>query len=327
MAVRYEFPSAVAKEPTQDVIVKNGVGKIYAKGDTNFTTPLSAYDRNGLLKVDVRTTHDGVTEEFFCDDNPVVWWRSGDYAFLIASFTGLVQTAQDAATSANNSAISAQSAQAAAEQARDVVYGTDDDKVYTALHIADGKSRAEVQAILAAVGLQQSTVDTFDSYKAILFADGTVRAVPSSVTAPAAPAFTATSASASLVKLAWGTVTGATSYKVLRDGALLDTTTGTSYRDRTGTTGQTYSYSVQAVNSYGMRSPASQASSLYLDPALNAAPAATVTTWPAVLPSSGSAIIRVNATDADAQSLSLTLGVSAGSIRPTQDPSVWIFTL
>ena len=126
MAIRYEFPSVVAKEPTADVIVRDGVGKIYARTDTNFVTPLPVYDRNGLLLQSVKTTNDGVTEEFFCDDNPVVWWRSGDYAFMIASFTGLVKSAQDSADAANASRSAAENAQRAAEDARDVVYGTDD---------------------------------------------------------------------------------------------------------------------------------------------------------------------------------------------------------
>ena len=327
MAIRYEFPSVVAKEPTADVIVRDGVGKIYARTDTNFVTPLPVYDRNGLLLQSVKTTNDGVTEEFFCDDNPVVWWRSGDYAFMIASFTGLVKSAQDSADAANASRSAAENAQRAAEDARDVVYGTDDTKVYAALHLAGGKSRAEVEAIFRALGLPGTTVDSFEAYKAILLSDGTVRAVPASVVAPQSPTITSSAATASLVTLAWTAVPTATAYWVMRNGDRIATTTNTTYRDRTGLAGRTYTYAIRAVNAYGMHSQPSAPVDLFMDPALNAPPAVKVTTWPATLPTSCTAIIRVSPHDGDAQTLALTLGVNSGSVRPTQDPSVWIFTL
>jgi hypothetical protein len=114
---------------------------------------------------------------------------------------------------------------------------------------------------------------------------------------------------------------------IYRDGVQLTTTTATSYRDNVGRAGGTYSYQVAAVNNYNMHSAKTSAVSAFLDPALNVAPALTITTWPLTIPTTGRCIVRINATDVDAQTLSYTLNVSAGSLQPTADPSVWILTL
>jgi hypothetical protein len=324
---RYEFPSVVAKDPSADIIVKNGSGQIFALADAAFSTPLTVYDKNGLTKTLVNTTLDGVTEEFSVDDQYIVWWRSGTWAFLIYSFTGIQAAASAAAASATSAANAAAASAVSAQDAASAATANSDSGIQSILQLTGGLSRAEVEAIAKAVGTQQDTADTFEAYRAVLFSNGTVKAVPVSVTPPAAPAFSSSSAGASLVTLGWGAVAGAALYMVYRNGQWLATTTNLSYRDRTGTTGQTYIYTVAAVNSYGMHSAQSAPVSLFLDPALNATPVTKVTVWPAMLPTSGSAIIRVNATDADAQNLALALNVSSGSIRPTQDPSVWILTI
>lgn len=323
---RYEFQSVVAMDPTYGTVVKGGSGQVYAPLDTAFASPLAVFDRAGAQKPNIKTTAEGVTEEFYVDDQPIVWWRSGPYAFLISSFTGMVASTEAARADADSAKLAAQAAQLAAEQARDSMAATSSQQVADALNAA-GPARTAAQAIAQAVGLRANTVDNFDDYKAILFSDGSVRAVPYSVTAPAAPVIATSSASATLVKLTWGAVSGATSYQVLRSGVRIATTGGTSLRDRTGTTGQTYQYTVVAVNAYGMHSVASAPVTLYLDPALNAAPSVQVTTWPAVLPSSGRALVRVNAVDADAQTLALALSTDVGSLQPTTDPSVWILTI
>jgi len=78
---------------------------------------------------------------------------------------------------------------------------------------------------------------------------------------PTAPAnLTATAVSSSQVNLAWSASTdnvGVTGYKVYRNGALLASTTGTSYSDTTTAAGTTYSYTVYAYDAAGNVSPAS----------------------------------------------------------------------
>jgi hypothetical protein len=170
------------------------------------------------------------------------------------------------------------------------------------------------------------TVDTGWSYKVIMLSDGTVKAVPVGTVAPAAPTGLAAVAGPTSARLSWNVSAGASSYLVYRDGNLVKTTADTSYRD-VGVAGTTYSYTVAAQNSYGMRSPLTAPLSVFMNPALNTSPIVSVTTWPTTIPTTGSCIVRVNARDVDAQILALTLSVSTGSLRPTPDPSVWILTL
>ena len=176
-------------------------------------------------------------------------------------------------------------------------------------------------------GTASVTADTGEAYKAILFSDGTVRAVPISAVAPPVPTGLAAVASASTAKLTWGPSAGATAYVIYRNGSRLATTSGTSYRDSVGVSGGTFSYRVAAVNGYNMYSPQSAAVSAFLDPALNVPPTIDIRTWPATIPTTGRCIVRVNAADADAQVLALALNVSAGSLQPTTDPSVWILSI
>jgi hypothetical protein len=106
----------------------------------------------------------------------------------------------------------------------------------------------------------------------------------------------------------------------------IGTSTGLSYRDGTVVPGTTYSYRVQTVDSYGQRSPLTSAVIAFVDPSLNVAPVAAVTAWPTTAPTNGKTLIRVCASDPDAQSLLLALGVSSGTVTPTDDPSIWYYT-
>jgi hypothetical protein len=325
--VRYEFPSMVAKDPTLDVTVRNAMGLIYGMLDYSFSTPLTVFDRYGSPKSTVRTTPDGQTEEFYVDDSPVVWWVSGTYAFLISSYTGMLAACQSAQASAASAAVAAQAAAADAEAALAALGATSDTTIANAINGAGTLSRAAVIALIASQGTSSLTADTGEAYKALLFSNGTVRAVPASATAPPTPANLAAVASASAAKLTWNVSAGATRYIIYRNGAQLATTTGTSYRDSVGVSGGTFTYRVAAVNGYDMYSPLSATVSAYLDPALNIPPTVAITTWPATIPTTGRCIVRVNAVDADAQALALTLNVSAGSLQPTTDPSVWILSI
>lgn len=324
---RYEFPSMVAKDPTADVTVRAAVGLVYGMLDTAFGTPLTVYDRYGSSKSTVRTTGDGLTEEFYVDNQPVVWWVSGNYAFLISSYTGMLAAAQAAQVSAAAAATSAQAAANTAQAALGSASAVADASIASAMNTSGTATRTALETIIAALGTISKTADTGEDYKAILFTDGSVRAVPRAATAPPTPGNFTVVPSASAAKLAWNVSPGAQSYVIYRNGTRIATTGATSYRDNVGVSGGTYSYRIAAVNGYNMYSPLSTAVSVFLDPALNIPPLVTVTTWPTTIPTTGRCLVRVNAYDADAQVLAHALNTSAGSLQPTTDPSVWILSL
>jgi hypothetical protein len=324
---RYEFPSMVAKDPTLDVTVRDGVGQVYALLDTTFATPLTAYDKYGALKPQIGCTHEGQTEEFYVDDHPVVWWYSGGFAFLISSYTGMLTATRAAQDSSAASANAASASKAAAELAASLATAPADAQVAYVLGQPLSAARQQLETILAAVGVSGTTADTYEAYKAIMFSDGSVKAVPSATPFPPAPTGLLAVAGPTAVTLKWNKVNAASRYVVYRNGSFLTSTTNFSYRDSTGQTGATYTYTVASFNSYGMRSQALSSVTAFLDPALNTPSQLHITTWPAVMPTTGKAIIRVNAWDLDGQTVSPFLTCSTGSLQATFDPSVWIYTL
>jgi chitodextrinase len=173
-------------------------------------------------------------------------------------------------------------------------------------------------------GLTGITSDTGETYKIILFSDGTMRAIPTSAIPPTNPTGLTRTVRVNSVKLTWTAVAGATSYRIERDGAPYATSPTTSYRDSGVVVGTTYAYAVRAVDTYGQASPLSATVTAFIDPALNVAPTITVRTWPAgAIPANQRAIVRVNATDVDLQALALALGVDLGTLVATADPTVW----
>jgi len=79
-------------------------------------------------------------------------------------------------------------------------------------------------------------------------------AVPSDACPPAAPTLSANatcSGGAPAVALLWSAASGASSYTVLRNGASIGSMTATSYTDSNVTRGQSYTYTVRAVNAAG----------------------------------------------------------------------------
>ncbi|MBR7834811.1 fibronectin type III domain-containing protein [Actinospica durhamensis] len=72
------------------------------------------------------------------------------------------------------------------------------------------------------------------------------------VSAPAAPTgLTVTAKTSSTVSLSWTASSGATGYKVLRNGTSVATPTSTSYTDTGLTAGTSYTYTVEATNTAG----------------------------------------------------------------------------
>lgn len=326
MVTRYEFPSMVARDPTLDVTVKNGVGLIYAPGDIGFDSPLVVYDRYGAVKASVKCTPEGLTEEFYVDGQPVVWWYSAGYAFLISSFTGMLAATQTSQTAAENAQLAAEAAKRAAEAALAAAAGATDAGVAGLVNNQTTLTRAALDTLFSAVGMRAKTVDTQQPYKAILLGDGTVRAVPESTVAPPAPTGLTADAGPTSARLTWNVSNGAAYYTVYRNGFQIATTPGHVYRDE-GPTGSHFTYTVSASNSYGMRSAISSPFEVYMDPALNVPPEIAITTWPAIIPATGKCIVRVNAIDVNIQTVALALNADTGSLQSTRDPSIWILTL
>ena len=75
-------------------------------------------------------------------------------------------------------------------------------------------------------------------------------------TVPSAPVLTATATSETSISLTWDAVSGATNYNVYSGEVLVTSTTETSFLHESLTTGETYCYTVKAVNEVG-ESPAS----------------------------------------------------------------------
>jgi hypothetical protein len=172
--------------------------------------------------------------------------------------------------------------------------------------------------------LSDSTVDTGDPYRIIMFSNGDVRAIPVGVVEPGTPSSLARTIRINAVRLTWVAGTGAATYAVYRDGVAYATASTNSYRDTSVTVGETYTYAVQSINAYGLRSAVTSTVTAFIDPALNVAPTVEVRAWPTTVAAGNRAVIRVNAIDADAQFLALVLGVDVGSLVSTADPSTWI---
>lgn len=177
---------------------------------------------------------------------------------------------------------------------------------------------------------QGATLVSYDGsaqpLKLVAMPDGSVRAVPGSVAPPDAPTNTAVQVHLSFVKFTWAASTNATSYRVYRDGTYLATVSKLYYIDGTIQVNNTYQYTVVAVDQYSLWSIASQAAQAVIDPSINSAPLIdSITIWPTNPRPTDKVYIHVNARDVDAHQLATVLGVSAGSLASTFDPTTWIW--
>lgn len=172
-------------------------------------------------------------------------------------------------------------------------------------------------------GLTGDTIDTEEPYRVIMFSDGTVLAIPVAAVAPDVVDDATVFIKIASVKIDWTAPSGAATYRVYRDGSYLASTSATEYRDGTVEVGETYTYNVQAVSAYLLRSGLSATLTAYIDPALNTTPVVEIRTWPAVPAVGTRAIVRVNALDVDGQLLALALDTDVGTLTETDDPSVW----
>jgi hypothetical protein len=157
--------------------------------------------------------------------------------------------------------------------------------------------------------------------------DQSIIAVPADVTRPAPPTGIIVVVKMSYVRLTWTGSFGSAIYYLYRDGVLLGTTGGTSYRDETIQVGPLYTYTLRAANNYGMRGAVSAPVTAQAHPSDNSAPVVQISVWPAVHQPGQKQVVRVAAVDVDAQTIALTLNASAGSLEATADPSVWLLSV
>jgi hypothetical protein len=176
-------------------------------------------------------------------------------------------------------------------------------------------------------GLDLYTVDTNEHFKVIGLSNGTVTAIPFDVHPPAVPTGLVAAVKVTSVRLDWNGVAGAARYPIARDGVQIAAPEVRNYRDTTVTIGSTHAYQVATEDAYGQRSGYGPAVSAFIDPALNTAPTIEIRTWPPAIPTNGTALLRVNATDTDAETLALALSIDRGNLAPTDDPSLWIVTV
>jgi hypothetical protein len=176
------------------------------------------------------------------------------------------------------------------------------------------------------------TVDGHNSYRIILFDNGTMRGIPVLTPEPNLATDLAATPRLSSVRLNWTaaeTIPGLyVTYRIFKNGVQVATTDLTSWRDKNILAGSTYTYALQTVDTYGQVSAVTDAVSAFVDPALNTAPRVSITAYPAVAPTNGITILRVHADDDDAQTLILNLVPDSGSgtLTATDDPSVWHYT-
>ena len=163
--------------------------------------------------------------------------------------------------------------------------------------------------------------------------DGTFYVASADLSPPDAPTGLTAFGRVTSIVLAWiaPTNTAVTSYKIYRQGSLLLSVvagpSGTqTYTDYTVSGTTTWNYTVTAINSLGESVQSAQASAA-LNPSANQAPIISApTVYPNPVPLHGTALVTVPAYDSDVQNLTFSLTADSGTLTPTADPSIWIWT-
>jgi hypothetical protein len=175
------------------------------------------------------------------------------------------------------------------------------------------------------------SVESYDGtpvqLKLIALADGSVRAVPVNAQPPIAPTNLAVDIHLSFVELTWDAVPGASYYRLYRDSAYITNRSVASYADANVTLNGSYTYTVQAVDSYSVWGPQSAPITATIDASINSSPTlASITIWPTNPRPTDKVYVHVNAADVDAHSLAVVLNTDAGTLTPTFDPTTWIWS-
>jgi chitodextrinase len=173
-----------------------------------------------------------------------------------------------------------------------------------------------------------TTIDTGEPYKIVMLSNGTVRAIPVTAIPPIAPTGMSVVVRLASVSVSWLAVTGAVRFNIYRNDVFLSETTSLNFRDTNVVIDNTYEYKVSSIDQYGQISPRSEPVSATPALSLNHAPTdVVITCWPTPISTDGPTFVRVNALELDAQDMSFLLNIDAGSLRATNDPSLWIITL
>lgn len=184
------------------------------------------------------------------------------------------------------------------------------------------------EQLASGADLTADTVDTDQPFRLIMFSNGDVKAIPFNTPTPVPPTGLTATPHIAHVTLTWtAAVTPASgkTYAVFRDNVQIGTTTTLTYRDGSVVPSATYEYRLETIDAYGQRSDRTDPETAFIDPALNVAPTVVVKAWPPSYYTDGRTVIRVCASDPDAQALALELGVDVGFLQATDDPSVWYY--
>jgi hypothetical protein len=188
-------------------------------------------------------------------------------------------------------------------------------------------TKAELTASVGTINLS----DTGATWNLYAYVDGTVVAVAPGSTAPGQVGSPSATPLLSGVTLNWTAPTVPTGdpaivrYVIIRDGLSLGSTTSGTFLDTNIVLSQHYVYNIEAINSIGLRS-VSPNLNVFIDPALAAPPTASISVYPTPIPTNGSAWVRINGVDPNAFAMTFGLTVDTGTLTPTNDPTLWIYT-
>jgi hypothetical protein len=190
-------------------------------------------------------------------------------------------------------------------------------------------TKAEVAALGSAGAI--ILADTGATWNLYAYVDGTVVAAAPGATVPPEVGSPSARPLLSGVTLSWTAPSidqgdpAIVKYIIIRDGVLIGSTTSTTFQDPNIALSQSYDYQIEAVNNIGLRS-VSPVLHVVIDPSLAAPPIASISVYPTPIPTNGSAWVRINSIDPNAFSMTYSLTVDSGTLTPTNDPSLWIYT-
>jgi hypothetical protein len=236
-----------------------------------------------------------------------------------------IDTAQQAAASAQTAAQTAQSTAQTALTTAQAAYQLP----IGGIPATDFSS--PVQTKLSSIGIVGSPDGT--QWRLAVTNDGLLYVASADLNFPDAPTGLTALGRVTSIVLAWvaPTNTAVASYNIYRQGSFLANvvaapTSAQSYVDYTVTGTTTWNYTVTAQNSLGEGAPSNQASAT-LDPSANQPPTLSApTVYPNPVPLHGTALVTVPAYDSDVQNLTFSLSADSGTLTPTADPSIWIWT-
>ncbi|MBQ7490251.1 MAG: S8 family serine peptidase [Bacteroidales bacterium] len=129
-------------------------------------------------------------------------------------------------------------------------------------NLTPAQAKTALQSTAQALASDSHTIDGngyINAYSAVLYVQN-LSSCGGGGSSCGTPTGLSANAGTSSITLSWSAVSGATSYKIFRNGTQIGTSTTTSYTDNTAAAGTTYSYTVKAVCSSGESSSSSSVS-------------------------------------------------------------------